>query len=59
MCPAAFTASVHTQAGLTISAAVYAGVVSHPALSPQAESNYRVSLVRSHQKRGPPSAVLS
>lgn len=59
MSPRAFTSPVHSQAGLTTSAAVFAEVVSHPALSPQTQSNYRVSLVRSHQKRGPPAAVLS
>lgn len=46
------------QPGLTASAAVFAEIVSHPAVSPQAQSNYRVSLVRAHQKRGPPSVVL-
>ena len=33
----------------------YAEVVSHPARCPQTEALYRVSLLRSHQKRGPPA----
>jgi hypothetical protein len=50
----------HGQFGLSTSTAVFAEIVSHPALSPQTQSNYRVSLLRSHQKRGPPpSFVLS
>jgi hypothetical protein len=44
----------HSQLGLSTSTAVFAGIISHPALSPQTQSNYRVSLLRSHQKRGPP-----
>jgi hypothetical protein len=59
MSPRAFTTPIHSHAGLATSAAVFAEVVSHPALSPQTLSNYRVSLMRSHQKRGPPTAVLS
>jgi len=44
----------HGRLGFSTSTAVFAGIVSHPALSPQTQSNYRVSLLRSHQKRGPP-----
>ena len=51
--------TVHGQIGLGVSAAVYAEIISHPAISPQTLSNYRVSLVRSHQKRGPPITALS
>ncbi len=38
---------------------VYAGIVRHPALSPQTEANFRVSYDRSRQKRGPPPSILS
>ncbi|HSS96924.1 MAG TPA: hypothetical protein VLK33_07840 [Terriglobales bacterium] len=58
MAPRAFTTPVHSQTGLTASAAVFAEIISHPAVSPQTLSNYRVSLMRSHQKRGPPATVL-
>jgi len=51
--------TVHGQLGLSASASVFAAVISHPAVSPQTLSNYRISLVRSHQKRGPPNSVLS
>jgi hypothetical protein len=34
--------------------AVFAGLVSHPACSPQTEAGYRASYYRSKQKRGPP-----
>jgi hypothetical protein len=37
----------------------YAGVASHPAGSPQTDANYRISSLRSHQKRGPPSSLCS
>src|SRR3954454_15492387 len=33
---------------------VYAGLLQHPAISPQTEANFRVSYDRSRQKRGPP-----
>jgi hypothetical protein len=56
--PQTMGVTVH-QVGLGTSAAVFAEIISHPAVSPQALSNYRVSLVRSHQKRGPPSNLLS
>lgn len=39
--------------------AIYAGMVSHPALSPQTEAGYRVSHFRARQKRGPPAFFLS
>jgi hypothetical protein len=35
----------------------YAEVVSHPARAPQTEALYRLSTLRSHQKRGPPSPL--
>ena len=48
----------HGQLGLSTSTAIFAGIVSHPALSPQTLSNCRVSLLRSHQKRGPPLSFV-
>lgn len=33
----------------------YAEVVFHPACAPQTEARSRISFLRSHQKRGPPS----
>jgi hypothetical protein len=42
-----------------IGQAIFAGIVRHPALSPQTEAGYRASYLRSKQKRGPPSRVLS
>jgi len=36
---------------------LYAEVVSHPARAPQTEALYRLSLLRSHQKRGPPTPL--
>jgi hypothetical protein len=38
--------------------AFYAEFVSHPALAPQTEAHYRISSLRSHQKRGPPSPLV-
>lgn len=58
-CPRALSPTVHSQLGLSLSASVFAEIVSHPALSPQTETSYRISLARSHQKRGPPAIVLS
>jgi len=58
--PKVLAVNSHSQLGLSTSTAVFAGIVSHSALSPQTLSKYRVSLLRSHQKRGPPlSFVLS
>jgi hypothetical protein len=37
--------------------ASYAEFVSHPALAPQTEAHYRISSLRSHQKRGPPTPL--
>jgi len=36
------------------SAALYAGLTSHPAIHPQIQAAYRLSLDRARQKRGPP-----
>jgi hypothetical protein len=42
-----------------LSTAIFAGIVRHPAVSPQTEAGYRASYLRSKQKRGPPSFLLS
>ncbi|HXR77505.1 MAG TPA: hypothetical protein VN737_16105 [Bryobacteraceae bacterium] len=34
---------------------LFAGLLSHPAISAQAEAGYRISFHRSRQKRGPPT----
>jgi len=57
--PQSMGLTVHCQPGLSTSSAVFAEIVSHPAIVPQTQSNYRVSLLRSHQKRGPPAVVLA
>jgi hypothetical protein len=49
--------AVHEGWTLDTAAAVFAGLVSHPAGSPQTESKRRVASLRARQKRGPP--VLS
>ena len=48
--------AVRSHAGLAPSAAFFAQVVSHPAVLAQTRAVYRLSLDRSRQKRGPPSA---
>jgi hypothetical protein len=35
--------------------ATYAGLVRHPAVCPQTEAGYRISCLRTEQKRGPPA----
>ena len=42
-----------------VSQSIFAGIARHPAISPQTEAGYRASHLRSKQKRGPPSFVLS
>ena len=37
------------------SQAIFAAIVSHPAVQAQTEARYRVSFSRSHHKRGPPA----
>jgi hypothetical protein len=61
-CPCAAQATVAWQPQFspsTIRQAIFAGLVSHPAVAPQTEASYRVSYDRSRQKRGPPSTVLA
>lgn len=38
--------------------AVFAGLVSHPAVHAQTSAQYRISFDRSRQKRGPPNLIL-
>jgi hypothetical protein len=38
-------------------AAIFAGIVHHPATSPQTDAWFRVSFDRSRQKRGPPNPL--
>jgi len=42
-----------------LSRTIFAGIIQHPAISPQTEAGYRASYLRSGQKRGPPSSLLS
>jgi hypothetical protein len=49
---------VRYDAGLAPSPAIFAQVVSYPAVHPQTHAVYRLSLDRSRQKRGPPSLHL-
>jgi hypothetical protein len=58
-CPHSTTASHAQFCAPPTNEAVFAGVVRHPAVSPQTEASYRVSYDRSRQKRGPPSLILS
>jgi hypothetical protein len=41
------------------SAAIYAGLVQHPAVASQTEARRRISYDRSRQKRGPPSPAIA
>lgn len=62
-CPFAqgsFTAAFHLDyCSVATAQSVYAGLIQHPAISPQTEANYRISYDRSRQKRGPPVSILS
>jgi hypothetical protein len=58
-CPA-IAISTQAHAGtISMSAAIFAGLVQHPAVSPQIEASYRISHDRARQKRGPPSSLLA
>jgi len=39
-------------------AAVFAGLIAHPAIHAQTVAQYRISFDRSRQKRGPPISIL-
>ncbi len=49
---------VHRVWTLATASAVFAGVVTHPAVAPQQEAKRRVSADRSSQKRGPPGLLI-
>jgi len=54
------TAATHVEIFTpAISQANFAGIASHRAVSAQTEAGYRASHLRSKQKRGPPSSLLS
>ena len=53
------TAATHVTFVPALNQAIFAGVVRHPAISAQTEAGYRASYLRSRQKRGPPSSLLS
>lgn len=60
-CPCFPRATVASQAqsvAASNSSAIFAGLVRHPAGSPQSEAACRISYDRSRQKRGPPSLIL-
>jgi hypothetical protein len=60
-CPCSpFSASAAHSQGSSTDAGdeFYAEIRRHPACAPQTEALYRLSLLRSHQKRGPPSFSL-
>jgi hypothetical protein len=57
-CVPSSTAAVHAptykpEAGTQF----YAEIVRHPACAPQTEARFRISFLRSHQRRGPPSPL--
>jgi len=59
-CPQALSVAGQAQLGSpSTGAAIFAGLVRHPALSPQTEAAARISFYRSNQNRGPPSFLLS
>ena len=61
-CPYFPHSTVAAQVGMftpSLKQAIFAGIVQHPAVSPQTEAGYRASYLRSKQKRGPPSSSLS
>jgi hypothetical protein len=61
-CPLVQHASVPaggTSVPPSTAAFIFAGLVSHPAGSPQIESQRRISFSRSRQKRGPPAFLLA
>jgi len=57
-CPAAQAATTDSAAAvLKTSNAIFAGLVSHPAVQCQTEALGRISFSRSRQKRGPPAPL--
>lgn len=60
LCPTMAANSSQAHAGApAAAAAIFAGLVRHPAVSPQVEAGYRISRHRARQKRGPPSSLLA
>jgi hypothetical protein len=54
------TAATHVETFTpALNQAVFAGIVRHATRPPQTEAGYRASHLRSKQKRGPPSFLLS
>jgi hypothetical protein len=47
--------AVHRDSTLSVASAVFAGIVAHPAGTPQTESKRRVASLRARHKRGPPA----
>jgi hypothetical protein len=58
-CPHSTTASQAQSIAPGTGNAIFAGLVRHPAVSPQTEAGYRISRSRSQHKRGPPTLILS
>jgi hypothetical protein len=56
--PQGLPGAVHRDWTLDTASAVFAGLVAHPAGSPQTESKRRVSSLRARHKRGPPMISL-
>lgn len=56
--PQGLPGAVHRDWTLDTASAVFAGLMAHPAGSPQTESKRRVSSVRARHKRGPPAISL-
>jgi hypothetical protein len=57
-CPADLSVSHHFDSGLAPAQAVFAALVSHPAVHAQTQSKRRIASDRSRNKRGPPPAIL-
>ena len=54
----ALPGAVHRDWTLDVSSAVFAGIVAHPAGTPQTESKRRLASLRARHKRGPPVLTL-
>ena len=57
-CPPAVFLWRHSDPGTPPAVAIFAGLLSHPAVQTQTESKRRVARERSRHKRGPPSLIL-
>ncbi len=58
-CGSSASASHVDSCAPTTRESVYAGLIRHPAVSPQTDASFRISYDRSRQKRGPPALILS